>query len=188
MKVSLSDEGAEPHGLRVTTTGRIAVHRSSGGQGPSGAGLAGLEVPPDQWCHVAHESRQEAHWPPLAQLLTARCVAAWTPEPRAPKGADTSLSGAAQGCDLSRPLRGSLCHKATKHHKLPESCGKVARHTSWKVIPTDPGELWSCPRVAPRLSNTCSNRRASAPNWPKLPKAWPTLANTDQQLANIGDN
>lgn len=71
----------------------------------------------------------------------------------------------------------------TESMKSPEGRGQVARYSSGKVTPSEPGELRSCPKVAQQLSSNCPWEGAGTPG-PKSP-SWPNSARIGQHLAKV---
>lgn len=98
------------------------------------------------------------------------------PEPMAAKRGLSPISGLGFRCPRAenRPV-------VARRMTLPESYTEVARHTSQKVTPCEPGELRSCPTLTQSLSNTC----ARSPTWPNICKRWPSLAQIGQILTSL---
>lgn len=79
--------------------------------------------------------------------------------------------------------------------KLHEDCGEVAHHTSQKVIPGEPGELRSCPKLASKLSSSCPTsedvariRQCLALNRPSVAQIGQNWVNFDQNRPSIDPN
>lgn len=75
-----------------------------------------------------------------------------------------------QSCDAGGPVEADYGGRM----QLLESCGRVARQTSPKVTPGQPGELRSCPKGTLKLSNNCRGA-----------EIWASLANIGQKTENV---